>query len=133
MTEYINSWKNYANFTARTTVRGFWMSFLFHFIASMIINILVFILEMAIYDPTVTIYQPFAVTFVWEGRTGLYIRMFWFLAYALPLLAIQIRRLRDAGKHWTYIFIILIPLIGGIRYIDALRRPSIEDNGLPVV
>ena len=109
MTEYINSWKNYVNFSARTTVRGYWMAFLFHMLAAFAVGIIV-------------------------GITGLTILSGLFmLAYLLPGLAIAIRRLRDAGKHWAYIFITLIPIVGLILYIIALCKPSIPDNGVPVV
>jgi hypothetical protein len=34
------------------------------------------------------------------------------------------RRLRDAGKHWAWIFIGLIPLLGSIWLIWLLVQPS---------
>ena len=43
-------------------------------------------------------------------------------AIDLPL---AIRRLRDAGKHWAWIFITLIPLIGAIWLIYLLVQPSV--------
>ena len=130
MTEYINSWKNYVNFTARTTRRGYWMAFLIHFIISIVISMVL----RAIFGDFLTIYQhAFTGEFIFDFSTGYYIYMLWTLAYLLPGLAIQIRRLRDAGKHWAYIFIALIPIVGWILYIVALCRRSIEDNGVPVV
>ena len=109
MNEYINMWKNYVNFSARTTVRGCWMAFLFNVIAAFVIGFI-------------------------AGITGaLVLSSLFSLATLLPLLAIQVRRLRDAGKHWAYIFITLIPLVGIILYIIALCKPSIPDDGVPVV
>jgi len=55
------------------------------------------------------------------------------LAALIPSLAIAIRRLRDAGKEWPYIFIVLIPFVGIILYIVALVKPSVPDNGIPTV
>ena len=40
MKEYLDMWKNYANFSGRTSVRGYWMAFLFNFIASAVFSII---------------------------------------------------------------------------------------------
>jgi len=128
MTEYINAWKNYVNFTERTTVRGYWMAFLFHIIASIVISIVLII----IFGPMVQLVHR-GHMFDIEFSTGYYLNMLWGLAAFLPMLALQIRRLRDAGKRWTYIFMILIPFVGWILYIIALCKPSIPDDGVPVV
>ena len=40
MNEYKAMWKNYVNFTDRTSVRGYWMAFLFNFLASLVIGII---------------------------------------------------------------------------------------------
>ena len=42
----------------------------------------------------------------------------------VPTLPLTIRRLRDAGKVWPWIFIGLIPIIGGIWLIVLLCQPS---------
>ena len=125
MTEYINMWKNYVNFTERTTIRGYWMAFLF----SIIVNIIVMVLVTAIFGPMITITPRGDV----ELGTSYAILMLWSLASFLPMLAIQIRRLRDAGKRWPYWFIILIPFIGIILFIIALCKQSVPDDGVPVV
>ena len=50
----------------------------------------------------------------------------WLYAVAsiFPSLSITVRRLRDIGKRWTWIFINLIPLIGGLWFIYMLCQPS---------
>ena len=110
MTEYINMWKNYVNFTDRTTVRGYWMAFLFHVIAVMIL---------------------FTLTVMWEPFSFLY--FIYSLAIFVPSLSIMVRRLRDAGKHWVNIFWPLLPFIGIIILIVLLCKSSVEDDGVPVV
>lgn len=109
MTEYINMWKNYVNFGARTTRRGYWMAYLFNFIAALILGVIVAVTKL-------------------EVLSGIYS-----LAVLLPGLAICVRRLRDAGKAWGWIFISLVPLAGVIILIVLLCKPSVEDNGIPVV
>ena len=45
-------------------------------------------------------------------------------AQVFPSVSIVIRRLRDIGKKWTWIFINLIPLIGGLWFIYLLCQRS---------
>lgn len=80
MTEFINMFKNYANFNDRTTVRGFWMAYLFNIIASIIVGVIANILKLPILS---SLYS---------------------LAILVPSIAIAIRRLRDAGKPlWAWV------------------------------
>ena len=109
MNEYLNMWKNYVNFSDRTTVRGYWMAILFHIIASFIVGLV-------------------------SGLLGTeLIASLYSLATLLPGLAIMIRRLRDAGKAWGWIFISLVPIVGWIIQIVMLCKPSVPDDGVPVV
>lgn len=50
----------------------------------------------------------------------------WLLSLALlvPGLAVTVRRLRDAGFHWAFIFLALVPLAGSIALIVLLAQPS---------
>ena len=109
MTEFKAFWQNYVNFSDRTNRRGYWMAFLFLLIAAFVIGII-------------------------AGVTGLTVlSMIWSLAILVPSLAMAIRRLRDAGMHWAWIFINVIPAIGQIAYLVFLCRPSVEQDGTPVV
>lgn len=109
MQEYLAMWKNYANFSDRTSVRGYWMAFLFNFLAGVVLGIVAAILP--------------ALTFL----SGLYS-----LAVLVPALAILVRRLRDAGKKWYWIFIALIPLVGEIILIVFLCQPTVSSEGAQV-
>ena len=103
MNEYLAMWKNFANFSARTTIRGYWMAFLFNFLAGLVLGAIVALLP--------------DLAFI----SGIYS-----LAVLVPNLAIIVRRLNDAGKHWAWIFISLIPF-GGIVLIVMLCKPSINN------
>ena len=46
------------------------------------------------------------------------------IASVFPGLSIVVRRLRDIGKQWQWIFISLIPFIGGIWFIVLMCQPS---------
>ena len=110
MTEYVNMWKNYVNFSDRTTRKGYWMAFLINLI---ILIVLAFLAQLV--EPLIFLY-------------GLYA-----LAIFLPALAMMVRRFRDAGKSWTNIFWAFLPVIGTIIHIVLLCKPSVADDGVPVV
>ena len=40
----------------------------------------------------------------------------------------SLRRLRDAGFHWAFIFIALVPIVGPITLIVMLAWPSKKDE-----
>ena len=46
-----------------------------------------------------------------------------FIVELVPLLALTVRRLRDVGIHWAYIFIVFVPL-GAITLLVMLAMPS---------
>ena len=106
MQEYLDMWRNFANFTGRTTVRGYWMAFLFNFLAGLVLSVLIAIVpELA------------------------FLSSLYSLAAMVPGLALSVRRLRDAGKGWGWLFISLVPLVGSIILIVMLCKPSVPaDN-----
>lgn len=97
---YVDMWKNYANFSGRTTVGGYWWAYLASLIVSLVIGILGIELLATVYS----------------------------LAAFIPGIALTVRRLRDAGKHWSAILLPLIPLVGAIILIVKLCRPSVSSN-----
>ena len=109
MTEWVNMWNNYINFSDRTNVRGYWMAWLVNFIIGMFF------------------------TFLVEENPSLYVAVVIYSWVAiLPCLALSIRRLRDAGKPWQSIFFSLVPIVGWVILIYYYTRPSIPDDGVPV-
>jgi len=48
------------------------------------------------------------------------------LASIVPGLPLAVRRLRDAGKPWQWLFISLVPIIGGIWLLVLFCQPSIN-------
>ena len=53
-----------------------------------------------------------------------WISSIWGTTTVPSLLPVTLHRLRDAGKHWAWIFIGLIPVIGSIWLIWLLVQPS---------
>lgn len=101
MQEYIAMWKNYANFSDRTSVRGYWMAFLINFVASAVIGAIAAALNLNLLS---TLYS---------------------LAVLIPSLAISVRRLNDAGHTWKSLLLYFIPLVGWIIVIVRLCKQSI--------
>ena len=95
---YMDMWKNFANFSGRTSLHTYWWTFL----ANIIIG-------------TVLGFIPY-VSFIYS------------LVSLIPGLALTVRRLNDAGKSWAWIFISLVPLVGWIILILMLCKPSIPQQ-----
>ena len=105
MQEFTAYWKNYVNFSDRTNLRGYWIPVLIFAVINGVLALL--------------------------GRTGdggqnifTVLASLLSLATLIPGLAITVRRLRDAGRTWTWIFISLVPLVGWIWEIVLLCKPS---------
>ncbi|MDQ0233150.1 DUF805 domain-containing protein [Metabacillus malikii] len=94
---YIKGLKNYTNFMGRASLEEYWMYILFYFLFLMG----AFFIDLPFYlkgnDPIMT---------------TIYI-----LAFFLPTLAIQVRRLHDIGKSGWWVLIAPVPLIGPITLL----------------
>ena len=97
---YMDMWKNFANFSGRTSVGGYWWAYLGNIIVSIVLGLIGV-------EVLITVYS---------------------LATLIPTLFIAVRRLRDAGKGWGWLFINLVPLVGWIIFIVLLCKPSVNDN-----
>ena len=101
MNEYIEMWKHYADFSGKTTVKGYWMAFLINFLVALVLGFLVQAVSSLAFLSTI-----------------------YSLAVLIPGLAICVRRLNDAGKSWANIFWSFLPLVGAIILIVKLCAPS---------
>ena len=110
MTEYIAMWKNYANFSDRTTRKGYWMAALI----GIPVNWLLAFISIYVIgnDLLVSLYS---------------------LAVFIPSISISVRRLRDAGRHWAWIFVNFVPIIGQIVFLVMVCQRSIPQNNIPQV
>ena len=97
---YVDMWKNFANFSGRTSVGGYWWAYLGNIIVSIVLGLIGV-------EVLITVYS---------------------LATLIPTLSIAVRRLRDAGKGWGWLFITLVPLVGWIIFIVMMCKPSVNGN-----
>ena len=113
---YKNFFKNYAEFTGRSTRPDFWWIWLANIILS-IPFYMVYGAAMANPDSEAAIMTLGLIGFVY---------FIFGLAVFLPGLALTVRRLRDAGFHWALIFVAFIPMVGGIVLLVLLAMPTKE-------
>ena len=130
MAEFKAFWRNYTNFTDRTTRRGYWIAWLYY----MLIGFGVPLFVMPLFA------MFFARAGAGVGVGFITIRMIFLVLWngviLVPSLAIAIRRMRDAGIHWALIFIIIIPVLGLIAHTIMLIMPSRDTElnmNVPVV
>ena len=114
MAEYFAFWRRYADFKGKTTRRGFWTALLLW-------GMIDFVLLM-----TLSITAMFALKLgpgqaqsLAQGISSVYS-----CASIVPLLAITVRRLRDAGYSTKSFLWLLIPVIGQIAFLARLCSKS---------
>ena len=114
---YKKFWKGYVDFTGRSTPSDYWFAYSAH----VLIFFAYYLLD-AVFERMVS------ATGSMDVFTISVILLLIFFAYGiatvLPGLAITVRRLRDAGYNWPYIFIPLIPFVGIFIFIFLLCQPT---------
>jgi len=116
---FTTGWRKSFDYTGKATRAEFWWWYLFNFIASIVFAGI----------KTNADFGNFGLSYF--GLTaGIFFSLvsilisFYFLGQIFPTLSISVRRLRDAGKHWTWIFISLIPFTGFVWYLILMCQPS---------
>ena len=106
---YKNFWKGYLNFSGHSTRPEFWWVWL--------LNMVIFL---PVYYSRFTGLE-FDNPIINIALFSMYIILL--LVEFVPLLALIVRRLRDVGIHWAYIFIVFVPL-GALTLLIMLAMPS---------
>ena len=99
---YKSFWTRAFDFKGRTSRSDYWWAVLASFIVAFVLLTLG-----AISEPLSAFY------------------VLYYFAGIIPNLSISIRRVRDMGKSWQWIFINFIPIAGGIWFLIILCRPSV--------
>ena len=99
MEEYKKFWRNYTNFSGRSTRKDFWMAVLFNFVVSMILS------------------------FISVRLSGIFTAL-----TIVPSLAIAFRRLHDTNRSGGWIFINVLPFIGSIIYLIFMVSSSVDEG-----
>ena len=121
---YKNFFKGYAEFTGRSTRSDFWWIWLGNLIISIpfwIIYISIVYLSTAIDSVSNSASEAAFMVF---GLVAIIYAVF-YLAILVPTIALSVRRLRDAGFHWAFIFLRFVPM-GGIALLILFAMPTKE-------
>ena len=114
---YKKFWKGYVDFEGRSTRSDYWFAYSAH-----VLILFAWYLLLAVFE------RMAAETGSSDLFTiGVILPLIFFafgIAALLPGIAVTVRRLRDAGYNWAFIFIPLIPFVGGIIFIVLLCQPT---------
>ena len=114
---YKKFWKGYVDFTGRSTRSDYWFAVLANILVIWAFGIITSIFIVANGGSMDGALGTIATVMI--------LAMFVYcLAVILPFISIQVRRLRDAGYNWPYIFIPLIPFVGIFIFIFLLCQPT---------
>lgn len=113
---YKKFWKGYVDFTGRSTPSDLWSAYLAHLLIVFAGNWLEAVFESMVDEISSGLFGISVILFL--------IIFVFCIAAVLPCIAVAVRRLRDAGYHWAYIFIPLIPFVGIFILIFLLCQPT---------
>ena len=114
---YKKFWKGYVDFTGRSTPSDYWFAYSAHLLIFFAWYLLLAVFERM--EAETGSSDLFTI-----GVILLLIFFAYGVATVLPGIAITVRRLRDAGYNWPYIFIPLIPFVGIFILIFLLCQPT---------
>ena len=112
---YKKFWKGYVDFRGRSTPSDYWLAYSAHVLIFFASYLLLAVFQGMAVDETSLLRNEVIFLFIF---------FVYGVAAILPGLAITVRRLRDAGYNWPYIFIPLIPFVGIFIFIFLLCQPT---------
>ncbi|MFQ6785462.1 MAG: DUF805 domain-containing protein [Streptococcus salivarius] len=114
---YKKFWKGYVDFKGRSTPSDYWFACSAH-----LLIFLTWYLLLAVFERMAA--ETGSSDLFTIGVILLLIFFAYGVAAVLPGIALTVRRLRDAGYNWPYIFIPLIPFVGIFIFIFLLCQPT---------
>ena len=117
---YKKFWKGFVDFEGRSTRSDYLFAYLAHVLIVFAGNWLEAVFESMVDEISSDLFTISVILFL--------IIFVFCIAAVLPCIAVAVRRLRDAGYHWAYIFIPLIPFVGIFILIFLLCQPTKVDE-----
>lgn len=119
---YKKFWTRYADFSGRSSRSDYWWVVLCHFLITLPFSLIAFFgflipLFSEIYYAGLYDYEPDLSGAMAGAGLAVFIMfllIIYWLATIVPYLAITVRRLRDAGFHWAFIFLGVGPTIASV-------------------
>ncbi|PHM36321.1 DUF805 domain-containing protein [Xenorhabdus innexi] len=107
MNWYLQVLKNYADFSGRARRKEYWMFYLFHMLAFLVVGILAAIL----------------------GDTfGAILYVIYFLGTIIPSLAVTVRRLHDSNRSGWWFLLCFVPVAGIVVFIFTVLEGTEGSN-----
>ena len=131
---YKKFWTHYADFSSRSSRSDYWWAFLCNMIIIVPLFIIIWVSALgsifSVAQDAAYGYEPDPSAFLAGAGFAVifwFILLIYYLAILVPSMAIIVRRLRDAGYHWAFLFLaigpsiaILIPVLNIIAVLVAL-------------
>ena len=114
---YKKYWVGYVDFKGRSTRSDYW----FVYLVNVLITFAYFLLQAVFGGLAAATDSSFLAVI---SLILLLIFFAYGIAACLPGIALTVRRLRDAGYNWPYIFVAFIPFVGWIILIVLLCKPT---------
>lgn len=96
---YLGPLRKFATFTGRARRKEYWLFILLNYVVLFVLAVIDNILGTTMQD------LPYG-----------FITLLYSLVLMIPLLALNVRRMHDLGKSGWWLFITLVPFVGGIWY-----------------
>ena len=130
---YFVAWRKSFDFKGRSTRKDYWIFFLIDFILYPITFVFLNVLQNLLFVSSSNL-DSFGVEIIAIAGQLISILSFLLIPIALghtwTLLPLTVRRIRDVGMKWQWIFFVSIPFIGFLFVLIFLTRTSIEEiNG----
>lgn len=124
MSYFVDMYKNYVNFSGRATRKQFWCAYGIYLAIYVVLYILAIVTGgVALRATGADFSGASAIGMLFVGLMSIFV-----LGSFLPVLAIQVRRLRDAGFQWWILLICYITSccfgLGSIALIVLLCMPT---------
>ena len=120
---YQKFWKGYVDFTGRSTRSDYWLNVLAQCLISLLFGFLLILIMILGGDPATYTSNAYSfqmiLIYIVLSAFGIYM-----LALLIPSIAIMVRRLRDGGYHWAFMFLLLIPYLGGFVIFILTLQPT---------
>ena len=133
LNSYFVAWRKSFDFKGRSTRKDYWIFFLIDTILIPIIFVFLNVVQTLLVGLSFNLDSIGAEIFAIAGQL---ISIFSFLlipialGHTWTLLPLTVRRIRDVGMKWQWIFFVSIPFIGFLFVLIFLTRTSIEEiNG----
>ena len=126
ITAFIDAWKRPFDYKGVATRKNYWFYFLSSILVSSLLEILkgIFVNLAIIASPDFDGFSLVSSFFLVISQTFRIIDFLYSLGALVISPSIMVRRLRDAGKQWQWVFLYLVPIIGWIWLIVLFCKPT---------